>query len=110
MMINLIRLFLILSITFAPVGQSIAMDIVDMGTMTEACLDCTHNMDENDNTCVNSECFQEACLGSFTVPALSIIDTSIALDFDKPSFRFRDLYSQNFISQISLPLYRPPIA
>ena len=68
-------LFLILSITFAPVGQSIAMDIVDMGTMTEACLDCTHNMDENDNTCVNSECFQEACLGSFTVPALSIIDT-----------------------------------
>ncbi len=106
-MLNILpRLLLVFSIVFAPVGQSIAIDMVDMA---KGCTECSSHMDEN-SSCVNNGCFQDGCINSFSVSPFSFLTPFSALDIDDLSFRFRDRYDPHFTSQVPLPLYRPPIA
>ena len=108
----ILHLFVVISIAFAPIGQSMAIgmtDNVDMSGMMKVCLNCDHDMDQPGTTCIDGGCVANGCVSSSVSSVFFFTETvSVSAPGDLSSMHGH-FYQGHYLSQIPLPLYRPPI-
>jgi hypothetical protein len=101
-------LLVFLGIIFIPIGQSLATNVDFTDSESTHCYGCEDPIEQVRDHCDIKDCVQDSCLGScsvtlyFNAPVLvySLVRAKTLVYWNSPQFH----------SQISAPLYRPPIA
>ncbi len=107
------QLLLVLSIAFSPVGQAMVvevMDQIDMSTMMNDCMNCDQHQGMTQNSCVEGSCLTDICLNTAVSSVYFFLDSISSVVQLDLSMTIEERYGPHYLSQIALPLYRPPIA
>lgn len=108
---KLLLLLLIIGIAFLPIGESFAVDAGSMSNMTNLCVNCDLDNDNDDVACdIDNNCVAaNSCTGSFTAYESTFI-TSIEHWLNASTAPAPDNHRENQFESPSIgPLYRPPI-
>lgn len=108
----ILELLLVISIAFSPVGQAMVvevMDQMDMSAMMDDCVKCGQHQDMNLNTCVEGNCLTDGCLNTSVSSVSFFLDSFSPVAVVDLSMTIVDRYGPHYLSQIAIPLYRPPI-
>lgn len=86
------------------------LDQMEMSTLMDDCVNCGQYQDMTKNTCVEASCLTDGCMNtSASTSFFSLLPNSSVALLDL-SMKIEDRYGSHYLSQIALPLYRPPIA
>lgn len=105
----ILRIFLALSLIVSPFAQSAIADAMIVNPALDGHTNCSQNMALNDMTCVDNGCLDSNCSHSASTFNTPILKNSPLLLNTNGSKNIIDRYRPNFVSQISISIYRPPI-
>lgn len=86
------------------------MGQMDMSAMMDDCVNCGQHQDMAQNTCVEGNCLTDICVSTSVSSFNFFLDSITSVALLDLSMTIEDRYGPHYLSEITLPLYRPPIA